>query len=591
MTDKKIELVCPGDQPDPNAMGALFELARAFVPTFGRTQAPLADANSPLPPTTPSEDRIRKAEARYKTLVEQIPAVTFMASFESGLSEIYVSPHIETMLGYTAKEWTDSPILWYQRLHPSDRARWNKEFSRTVSFAEPFRADYRFLAKDGHVVWIHGEARVVRDASGRPSFVQGIGYDITERKQAEEVMRRSREELEELVKSRTAELVSLNKALETQIVERDRIKEQMQKNIRELADLKSALDEHAIVAITNPQGKITFVNDKFCAISKYSREELLGQDHRIINSGYHPKEFIRDLWATIVRGKVWKGEIKNKAKDGSFYWVDTTIVPFLNAQGKPCQYVAIRADITERKTQAEELKRTEALERSNKELQEFARITSHDLQTPLRNISGFAQLLQASYSDRLDEKADEWIARIAKSCEHLSAMIQDVLAYSRVDAKPKPFELVSLDDVFIDAVGLLEVSIREASGEVTGDKLPTVMGDRTQLVQLMQNLIENGLKYRGPEPPRICVSTQHDGEEWVISIRDNGIGIEAKHHERIFEIFKRLHNQQEYPGTGIGLAVCRRIVHRHSGKIWVESELGRGSVFKFTIPERAVGKT
>jgi hypothetical protein len=428
-----------------------------------------------------------------------------------------------------------------------------KEFIRdlwtTIGRGKVWKGEIKNKAKDGSYYWVDTTIVPFLNAEGKPRQYVAIRADITERKM---------------------------------------LQEQMQKTINELADLKAALDEHAIVAITDPRGKIAFVNDKFCAISKYSREELLGQDHRIINSGYHPKEFIRDLWTTITRGKVWKGEIKNKAKDGSFYWVDTTIVPFLNSEGKPYQYVAIRADITERKRQAEELKRTEALERSNRELQEFARITSHDLQTPLRNISGFAQLLKATYAGRLDEKADEWIDRIGKSCLHLSAMIQDILAYSRLDSHQQPFALVSLNEVFRDATGLLEISIRDMGAEVTSDELPTVMGDRTQLIQLMQNLIENGLKYHDQDSPRIWVSSRLSEEEWVVSIRDNGIGIPAKHHERIFEIFKRLHTQQEYPGTGIGLAVCRRIVHRHGGKIWVESEFGQGSTFSFTIPKRAV---
>lgn len=194
---------------DLEAVEALLEMARAFIPNFELSSPPAEAGES----ETSQEERIRQAEARYRTLVEQIPAVTFMASFENGLSEIYVSPHIETLLGYSAREWIDNPILWYQRLHPDDKPRWNREFSRTVARAEPFKADYRFLTKDNRVVWIHGEARVVRDSSGRPSFVQGLGYDITELKDAEEVLRRSRQELEQLVEARTAELAAANKSL------------------------------------------------------------------------------------------------------------------------------------------------------------------------------------------------------------------------------------------------------------------------------------------------------------------------------------------------------------------------------------------
>ncbi|HTG45034.1 MAG TPA: PAS domain S-box protein, partial [Verrucomicrobiae bacterium] len=242
------------------------------------------------------------------------------------------------------------------------------------------------------------------------------------------------------------------------------------------------------------------------------------------------------------------------------------------------ELVVINADLT---------RSNEALERSNVELGQFAYVASHDLQTPLRNISGFVQLLKANYAGRLDDKAEGWINRIVDSSAQMHTLIHDVLTYSSVTSREVPFELVSLTDVFNDSVGLLEMSIHGVDGAVTSGELPTVMGDRSQLVQLVQNLIGNGLKYHGDKKPHVHVSARRDGNDWLVTVRDNGIGIAQKHHERIFEIFKRLHNQQEYPGTGIGLAVCRRVVHRHGGKIGVESEDGRGSAFHFTIPENA----
>jgi signal transduction histidine kinase len=237
---------------------------------------------------------------------------------------------------------------------------------------------------------------------------------------------------------------------------------------------------------------------------------------------------------------------------------------------------------------AELAQANQALKRSNEELQQFAYIASHDLQTPLRNISGFVQLLQSNYAEALDAQANDWIRRAVQSAEQMHKLIRDVLAYSRVDSQALSFQPTSFREVFTDAVAQLETSIRNAGGQVTCDELPTVTGDLPQLVELLQNLIENGLRYHGQEPPHVHVSAEPDGNEWVFSVRDNGIGIAPKHHERIFEMFRRLHNQQEYPGTGIGLAVCRRVVHRHGGRIWVESEAGHGSVFHFTIPERTI---
>jgi light-regulated signal transduction histidine kinase (bacteriophytochrome) len=227
----------------------------------------------------------------------------------------------------------------------------------------------------------------------------------------------------------------------------------------------------------------------------------------------------------------------------------------------------------------------QTLKRSNEDLQQFAYIASHDLQTPLRNISGFVQLLQAKYADTLDQETADWIRRTAQSAEQMRNLIRDLLAYSQLDSPDQAFLPTPFRAIFDDAVAMLEASVHESAGKITCDELPTVMGEPSQLLQLTQNLIGNGLKYRGHEPPHIHVSASDDGNEWTFSVRDNGIGIAPKHQERIFQIFRRLHTQQEYPGTGIGLAVCRRVVHRHGGRIWVESEAGHGSVFYFTIPK------
>ena len=294
-------------------------------------------------------------------------------------------------------------------------------------------------------------------------------------------------------------------------------------------------------------------------------------------------------------------ELTKIRKDGSRFPAVVSVTALRDAQENIIGYLLIGTDNTARKLAEEERKRQAAelqaaqlqhanvaLERSNIELQRFAYIASHDLQTPMRSIASFIELLQSTYADRLDEQANDWIRRTHQSIRHLQTLIRDLLEYSRVDAQANPFQRISIREVFDHAVSLLDASVRESRAEVTCGELPFVMGERTQLVQLMLNLISNALKYRGKEVPRVCVSAERKGDEWIFLVRDNGIGIAPKHHEKVFEIFQRLHDQKEYPGTGIGLAVCRRVVHRHGGRIWVESELGLGSGFYFTITEGMV---
>jgi len=242
-------------------------------------------------------------------------------------------------------------------------------------------------------------------------------------------------------------------------------------------------------------------------------------------------------------------------------------------------------DITERRQREEELKKlSEELARSNTDLRDFAYVASHDLKKPLQSIEGFAKLLARRYKGKLDAKADEFIEYIGSGVKRMQMFIKDLLEYSQVGAKEKKFKPTDCSGVVQKAVGNLQAAIEESNAVVTYDELPTVMVDTLQMISLFQNLIDNAIKFRGEEAPRIHISAERKGDEWVFSIRDNGIGIDPKDSERIFGMFQRLHGSTDYPGTGIGLAICKKIIERHGGRIWVESEAGKGSTFYFTMP-------
>jgi two-component system sensor kinase FixL len=347
------------------------------------------------------------------------------------------------------------------------------------------------------------------------------------------------------------------------------------------------------VAITDKRGIITYANKKFCAISKYPLEELIGQTHRIINSGYHPKEFFVEMWKTISSGKVWEGEIKNRAKDGTYYWVHTSIVPFLDADGKPERYVAVRYEITERKLAEEQLKvYAEKLEVSNKELQDFASVAAHDLQEPLRKIQSFSDRLKTKAKDKLSEDETDYLNRVQNSASRMQTLIDDLLSYSRVTTKAQPFAKVDLNQIMSQVSSVLEVRVEQTQGKVEWDHLATIEADATQMHQLFQNLIGNALKFHKPDvPPVVKVKGSlissplpGRGKACQIVIEDNGIGFDEKYLDKIFTIFQRLHGRHEYEGTGIGLAVCRKIVDRHKGHITAKSSPGNGATFILTLP-------
>ena len=349
--------------------------------------------------------------------------------------------------------------------------------------------------------------------------------------------------------------------------------------------IESAFNEHSIIAITDKFGKIRYANEKFCQVSKYSAEELIGQDHRIINSGYHPKEFINNLWATITKGNVWRGEIKNRAKDGTYYWVDTTIVPFLDDSGSPYQFVAIRTEVTDYKHLERKMEeQVTELARSNDELEQFAYVVTHDLQEPLRAINSFVQLLKKYCDQQLDERAKDLILHAVAGTNRMQMLIDDLLTYAQVNASQAPVE-IDCERLLKNVLTDLSVIIGECNAVVTYDKLPVINGIRFQLIQLFTNLINNALKFRRNQPPQIHIGVEENPREWIFSVTDNGIGIEEQYLERIFRVFQRLHSRREYAGTGIGLAICKKVVEHHGGRIWVKSTPNVGSSFYFTVPK------
>ena len=395
------------------------------------------------------------------------------------------------------------------------------------------------VRKDGQRIFVSLTVSPITDSAGNIGGASTIARDITERIIAEESLRASEN------KYRTI--------------------------------LEQASDG---IFIADASGKYVEVNPRGCEMLGYTRDELLTK--KLVD--LIPPD---DLSATPVRtdelkrGKVFLSERRLVHKNGALVPVEISalMLPDGRLQG-------IVRDITERKRAEEQMNKMLAeLERSNKELEQFAYVASHDLQEPLRMVSSYTQLLARRYEGQLDEKAQTYIEYAVDGAVRMQRLINDLLAYSRITTRGEPAQAVDAHALLGEVLRNLTALIDESHALVSAAELPIVRADPTQLSQLLQNLISNAIKFRRADPPYVHLSAQDLGAEWRFAVQDNGIGIEAKYAERIFIIFQRLHTRQEYPGTGIGLAVCKRIVERHGGKIWFESEPGQGTTFYFTLPK------
>ncbi|HUR20258.1 MAG TPA: ATP-binding protein [Vicinamibacterales bacterium] len=351
------------------------------------------------------------------------------------------------------------------------------------------------------------------------------------------------------------------------------IRDRLRRSVKELADLKYALDQSAIVATTDVEGTITYVNDKFCEISKYPREALVGQNHRILNSGLHPIEFFKDMYRTIGRGAVWRGELRNRARDGNYYWVDTTIVPFLNEDGKPYQYIAIRYDITERKRSEAALREQNALAQVGK----MAAVVAHEVRNPLAAIRGALQVI----GRRLDAGSAEHgvIGEVISRVDGLNEIVQDLLLFAH--PRPPLLTVLPVRELLTSTVSLMKQDPTLADVAITvAESDDVIVADAQQLRQVLLNLLINGAQAMH-DRGNIRITARAVGNGCELRIQDEGPGISAEAREHLFEPFFTT----KHRGTGLGLATARRILDAHGGRLTLECPPGGGTIAVVWVPK------
>lgn len=481
------------------------------------------------------EERLRASEARFRELADNLQDVFWMSS--RGRKKVcYVSPAFEKIWGRPADGLYDNSWEWCEAIHEEDRERVRAAFCRHDNIGA-YDETYRIMRPDGSMRWIRDRAFPVRTGSVEESRVVGIAEDVTERRAMELNLQETQERFQQV------------------------------------------FSEGPIgIALVGPDSQMSNVNRALCDMLGYQEGELIGRRlSDIINQGDVAivEEMIGQLFSGLTSR--YQAERRYKRKDGSLVWGAVTASLVKEQSNAPHYIIGVVQDITQRK------RAEEAAQRAAENVEQFAYAASHDLQEPLRTVRASVQMLANRYHGQLDPQADEFIQFALDGAKQMGELVQALLLYSRSGQVEGQLSEIDLAAALQHATTILQGSIQASGALIQAGPLPRLTVDSRQIAQLFQNLIGNALKYRGPEPPRIEITASQQGKEWMVSVTDNGIGIEPRHLESIFGLFERLHGRN-YPGTGIGLAICKKIVERHGGRIWAESEPGHGAVFKFTLP-------
>jgi PAS domain S-box-containing protein len=517
-------------------------------------------------------EALLKSEQRYRSLVKATAQVVWLADPEGKA--------LGTMADW--REYTGQPTEqmqgwgWLEAIHPEDRERTRRNWTKAVETQSFYKAEYRLRTRDGSYRHHIAKAVPILEADGNIREWVGANTDITEQKQAERARRKSDKLYRTLARNfPNGSVLLFDRDLRYLIAEGVSLGEAGKEQL-EGRTMWEALPEQTC-GILEPLYRAALAGET--RITEIPHSGLIYQVHTLPVKNEQGEIFAGMVMAQDITLYKQAEAVLQRARDLLEMRVRERTQELTEANA------ALQAEISDRQLAEQRLEKlADELKRSNQELEQFAYVASHDLQEPLRAVTGYTQLLELEYRDNLDETALDYMNFIVDGAGRMQQLIQDLLAYSRVGTHAGEFTPVDCNAVVKQVLQNLQVAIAHDRATVTCDPLPAVMANKTQLLQLFQNLISNAVKFRREEPPQVRIWAHSSDRAWLFQVRDNGIGIKRRYQERIFEIFKRLHTRREFPGTGIGLAICKKIVERHGGRIWVESQPGVGTTFYFTLP-------